>query len=363
MLSRPDVDFYGGQLMIHPLPFAQGDRATPIKLQLGDAILYSAPDIACRTDEISDGLRQICLVKLQLCSPAEQSIVPPITKSLIVAPIMSMPNESSSLSLPFTATFINLDTRPDRRWSMACQLRRAKMHAVHMRAITGKQVSSQIVTGTWDSSLNSLYDLKTLPALLKMSDGERGCAASHALLWGVVSRWPDSHQPLLILEDDVVLCDNFKHRCAELIRAVESHVEPKLRTLVLYVGGEVAKWRSEPGTFLRYGYGARQLLREAEYIWQTSSYLLYPAAARNLLAAMPIDAPVDCFMSRQVLSNRVRALVAVPALAWQGDAYHNGNIVHTNVYKPPRVNKPPNDLPNSSGVAFKIGPPGELAHC
>ena len=30
----------------------------------------------------------------------------------------------------------------------------------------------------------------------------------------------------------------------------------------------------------------------AHYLWQTSSYVLWPAAARLLLAQLPLDAPV-----------------------------------------------------------------------
>ena len=30
-------------------------------------------------------------------------------------------------------------------------------------------------------------------------------------------------------------------------------------------------------------------LREAEYLWQTSSYIIWPAAAKALLARLPID--------------------------------------------------------------------------
>ena len=42
----------------------------------------------------------------------------------------------------------------------------------------------------------------------------------------------------------------------------------------------------------------RQLkLREAEYLWQTSSYIIWPAAARKLLRHLPVDSPTDCYIS------------------------------------------------------------------
>ena len=58
-------------------------------------------------------------------------------------------------------------------------------------------------------------------------------------------------------------------------------------------------------------------LREAEYLYQTSSYLIWPEAARTLLAHLPIDAPADCFLAKHVLNRRLRALVAKPKLARQ----------------------------------------------
>ena len=62
--------------------------------------------------------------------------------------------------------------------------------------------------------------------------------------------------------------------------------------------------------------------------------LLFPVAARILMANLPVDGPVDVFISRLILERDVRAIVAVPALVWQADAYNKGDIVHTNVYKP-----------------------------
>ena len=35
------------------------------------------------------------------------------------------------------------------------------------------------------------------------------------------------------------------------------------------------------------------VLRDAEYLWQTSSYLIWPPAAAELVKALPADAPAD----------------------------------------------------------------------
>ena len=58
-----------------------------------------------------------------------------------------------------------------------------------------------------------------------------------------------------------------------------------------------------------------------------------PAAARVLLAHLPVDCPTDCYISRLVLEGHVTAVVACPQIAEQRDPYAKGDIKHTNKYK------------------------------
>mmetsp|Transcript_50962 Transcript_50962/g.150237 ORF Transcript_50962/g.150237 Transcript_50962/m.150237 type:complete len:98 (+) Transcript_50962:2-295(+) len=78
-------------------------------------------------------------------------------------------------------------------------------------------------------------------------------------------------------------------------------------------------------------------VREADFLYQTSSYVIWPAAARALLSNLPINAPVDVFISRLTLERKVRSFVARPKLACQKPEFDacsgNGDIEHTNVYK------------------------------
>lgn len=66
------------------------------------------------------------------------------------------------------------------------------------------------------------------------------------------------------------------------------------------------------------GFGDRRV-REAEWLWQTHAYLIWPAAATLLLSSLPVDAPVDVFLSRHVHTRAVTAMVVDPPLAWQAD--------------------------------------------
>jgi len=101
--------------------------------------------------------------------------------------------------------------------------------------------------------------------------------------------------------------------------------------VILYVGCEVVQWRDSRRVVVE---GPPVMkLREAEYLWQTSSYIIWPAAAKELLAHLPIDCPTDCYISKLVLEGFVTAVVASPCLVEQRDPYAKGDIKHTNVYK------------------------------
>jgi len=224
--------------------------------------------------------------------------------------------------------FINLTARVDRLRSMEFQLARAGIQGKRLEACTGDTADSRVVTRWWDSSLNCQYDTRTLPAKLLMSPGERGCAMSHAVIWHTCAARSDDGKPMIVFEDDAELCTGFRDRCARHIANIEKAIpDPRQRTCLFYLGGDVIEKR-DPKYALNVGKG----LKEVQYIYQTSSYVIWPAAARVLLTCLPIDGPVDCYLSRLFLERKLRAFYARPRLAVQAQPYENGNIDHTNVY-------------------------------
>ena len=167
-----------------------------------------------------------------------------------------------------------------------------------------------------------------------MSKGERGCTGSHLALWRQCAKRDDPSKPMLILEDDATLWDRsgvcFPELCHRLILAVEQMYDVTTEPVMLYVGGEVVSWRDQRRVVVE---GPPVMkLREAEYLWQTSSYIIWPAAAKELLSHLPVDSPTDCYISKLVLEGRITAVVACPALAEQRDPYEKGDIKHTNIY-------------------------------
>jgi len=124
---------------------------------------------------------------------------------------------------------------------------------------------------------------------------------------------------------------SFTELTQRLISAVEQVWDVENEAVMLYVGCEVTQWRDSRRVVVE---GPPVMkLREAEYLWQTSSYIIWPAAARELLHHLPIDSPTDCYISKLVLEGLVTAVVACPAIAEQRDPYAKGDIKHTNVYK------------------------------
>lgn len=225
--------------------------------------------------------------------------------------------------------YINLDSRPDRNESIEAELSREGIKAKRLSALTGADAPDSVVSRTWDTTVNAKYDPTTIKkGRVSLTPGERGCSMSHAVLWARCAAQGDSGPPLLVVEDDLILKDG----AGEMVQKLVTHFEktnpvPAERLCLLYLTGDVAEWRHPRSQSID---SCPQVkLREAEYIWQTACYVIWPAAARRLLASLPVDGPVDNFISRHTLSSHVCALVTQPKLAWQNAPYEEGDIAHS----------------------------------
>jgi len=216
--------------------------------------------------------------------------------------------------------YINLEARTDRRQVMQAQFESAHLCATRLCACTGDDAPLWACAATYDSTHNARFDRNTIAQRnVRATSGERGCAMSHVLLWAEVAARPTDSAPLLVLEDDVLLGEGFAASCAALIAAVEAAITPEQRQLLLYVGADVASWKSRRACQVREPHTAVELhLREALHVWQTSSYVVWPAAARTLLRALPVGGSPDVHISRLIGERRLAALVVVPSLAKQG---------------------------------------------
>jgi glycosyl transferase family 25 len=136
--------------------------------------------------------------------------------------------------------------------------------------------------GTW-------YD--RVDDTLELTAGERGCAASHIRFWKKAAR---GTEPIVVVEDDAVPSKDFAQKLKLAMKEVPADAD------LLYLGyskPDKAPWRKEVG----------ESIVQADYVWTTVGYVVWPKGARKLLARLPIDSPVDNFMSWATHTNHTVA--------------------------------------------------------
>lgn len=130
---------------------------------------------------------------------------------------------------------INLPQRTDRKAHVLQQLQTQSLHHTFYEAISGKHIDigsldNFIITQRGKEFVNGTRKKKWG---LTLTPGAVGCALSHLNLWNSVQ----PHKNLVIFEDDIILCQNFKARLHELVKEVPddwellylgSHIKPKI---------------------------------------------------------------------------------------------------------------------------------------
>ncbi|KAL1512034.1 hypothetical protein AB1Y20_005308 [Prymnesium parvum] len=102
---------------------------------------------------------------------------------------------------------------------------------------SGAGASDDEVRRDWNTTLNAKFDRNCkVVEHLQMSEGERGCAASHISLW---RRCVESNSPLLVLEDDAILAEGCCRSLQLLATCITRTLDPEERKVVLYLGGQV----------------------------------------------------------------------------------------------------------------------------
>ena len=220
------------------------------------------------------------------------------------------------------ALVVSLDRRQD-RWSQVSQ-RLSKFKLLQferLKAVDGNvdTIDCNVVAESWSTASNWRYvtkifeggaDCGYMPKVLDLTPGERGCAASHVLAW---RRCVEKGAPLMVLEDDAKPMPRFDERLVEALKDL-SEEEPSL----LYMGYcKAAPWRRRVS--------AR--VAEAEYLWTTVGYIVWPAGAAVLLENLPVNQPVDNYMAKLIAERKLQAFAATPALVKQAQAWNVDNDV------------------------------------
>eukprot|EP00445_Apocalathium_hangoei_P084498 CAMPEP_0204214956 /NCGR_PEP_ID=MMETSP0361-20130328/77078_1 /ASSEMBLY_ACC=CAM_ASM_000343 /TAXON_ID=268821 /ORGANISM="Scrippsiella Hangoei, Strain SHTV-5" /LENGTH=406 /DNA_ID=CAMNT_0051179639 /DNA_START=8 /DNA_END=1228 /DNA_ORIENTATION=+ len=317
--------------LLAPLPIMSAfaaEKTTPAAA--GAAPLPSsrvAGAVVAATEKLGSSKR---VAKRRLSGDAE-SIPRPLRqrKSLCVA---EKPKPATVLS-SLEAIVVNLERRPDRMAGCATRLeaRCPGLRFERLLATDGRQtvIGKDEVTCSWHTSRNVVYqrarairkgwdDLDTYQErTLELTAGERGCASSHIRAWqACLERAGEAgDRPLLVLEDDAAPTAEFA--------ATLERVWPSLPADcgVLYLGySQAADWRRE----------VTKDLVEAEYVWTTVAYVIWPSAARKLLSQLPVNEPVDNWMAGYCATGDVKAYCVRPKIVLQADAWNvNSDVGHS----------------------------------
>jgi len=198
------------------------------------------------------------------------------------------------------------------------------------RASDGKldNISEKDVTLSWNTANNVQFqklramrkgwnDLDSYQVKdLDHSAGERGCSSSHIRAWKhCLEVAGGAEKPLLVLEDDAQPVDNFTEILERALAALPQDAH------ILYLGySQAADWRRQVSAELV----------EAEYVWTTVAYIVWPAGARILLSRLPVDQPVDNWMAAACASGVLNAYCVRPKIVRQADEWNvNSDVGHS----------------------------------
>lgn len=233
----------------------------------------------------------------------------------------------------------------------------AKFYAVHIRRAAGREDNFQATSTETDvgaepfeASAEAEVDAKLVVAIGTEDDATedglyvysekwarlgplaqphaRGLVEAHIKLW---QRCASGTRPCLILEDKITTYPRLAQIAAHLVATVERVVtDANERTVLLYLGGTVqptdwlAQWLpTDMAIPPSQGRAASEpiVLREASAVSGCFCYLIWPLAAKRMLANLPLSTPADQFLTTQIRAARVRALVVQPKALAAPDPY------------------------------------------
>jgi GR25 family glycosyltransferase involved in LPS biosynthesis len=225
---------------------------------------------------------------------------------------------------------INLDRRADRLAACAKHLASycPELRWKRLPACEGRKEVIELseVTTAWHSRRNVEYQKiratrkgwndhdSYVARTIFMSAGERGCAKSHIVAWRMCAERTDG-KPLLVLEDDAEPSQDFSKIFAQCMETLPGDAD------ILYLGySQAAPWRRQ----------VSPVLVEAEYVWTTVAYLIWPRCAAYFLEQLPINQPVDNWMACMCADNKIKSYCVAPKIVRQaGEWNKDSDIRHS----------------------------------
>jgi len=198
--------------------------------------------------------------------------------SFLVFPKFIQENFSEQIRLPFPTYIINLEETQEGKERLPI-IQAIFTNAKRFPAIYGKNFDftpyyDSVLTETWDHGKWK----KGESNLIELSDGEKGIIMSHYNLWTKIAKEKEPH---IILEDDAIGVNaNTQIVLSEIFDSLPKDYDIYLLGFIDLEPFDITKLHSKVKSFV--------LLH---------SYIITPEGAKKLLENLPINAPVDSWLS------------------------------------------------------------------
>jgi len=258
----------------------------------------------------SKPMKRAAVMRKKAVGVSSRAMLPGLKGKLVRSKATKAPKGLGGLR----ASVINLDARTDRWERLQKSVRKQArwLPLDRLSAVNGKKAPPSLkeVTRTWSTArLAQLFHwYKSMT--ITMSPGERGCCASHVKAWRLAAK---GKGPLLVLEDDAVALSSFESSVAQAI------AEAPRGTGMVWLS---SKDRGYPKPL-----EGKKVLMKPHYVWTTVGYLIWPAAARQLLRMLPMDMPVDNFLAWHIREGKILAYSVKPAAVRQAQTWNVGSDV------------------------------------
>ena len=209
---------------------------------------------------------------------------------------------------------INLKSRPDRLHSIAKQLDSMNIEWTKLNAVDGKNCEKSVLNiSTTHGKIGTL------------SEGVRGCTASHYKFW---KKFIISGEEFgIVLEDDVKLSEDFKSLICDL------NWIPKNTNII-----KLEKFTANRPSKLLLGHPITTALKNTREIRQmysrhggTGAYLITKAGAKKAISwKKPFSVPIDHVLFNEtvsMLSSLMKPIILVPPIAWQSEDIGHGSDI------------------------------------
>lgn len=210
-----------------------------------------------------------------------------------------------------TAYVINLKKRSDRWRNISDQSKKHNIKLIKFEAFSpDEKIEYKDIKDKWNyPSFDQLGNFYPYHITASLSDGEKCCIMSHIYLWKYVIN--NNMDDMLIFEDDIIIDNDFNRQ----IKKYKKELPNDYDLFMIDYNNVITPTKLTNNLYkLRYAYN-------------TGAYLISNKGARKALSYLPVDSPIDHFLSR--LSNKKLLNIYIPRVSFAKQLPISSDIIHT----------------------------------